>query len=312
MHFVIHTQALGEAMIQRLRIASNLLGAFNIKVTLDHWKGSGCDLLVACQEDKLANKSARMAREQGIQVLMMCKDKSTCGDQPCLSTLAPVSSIARAIRQTITPRATQRDMDNVDAPGALHTLLDPRWRGKAVDIHYQDHVACLRPREGRVFARSRSELDKLRQVLGEAGSESVTVHAPDTDIEAMASMSLEAFMLVVTSTSSRPLPKLPDVSFRLKAWPDLGSIPQLQEAMNLSSRLIFRHMSLEELIDDDGGNDNLHLVKACLWAFIASGLITMDSRATETDSVDPKPRGIDAPRQEGVWASIARTFGLFR
>lgn len=311
MHIHIHTLALNDLLGQRLRLASNLLAAYSMEVDIDPWRGAPCDLLVATPDDPLSRRSLDIAQQRGINILVL-GNPNEFPQYACAPRDAQVTSIAQLIRKTLAKTSGQLSGELADTSVGLHVLLDARWRGKSVDVHYKDHVACIRPDRGRVFAHSRSELDKIRLALAQEGPQAFTVRASDSATINMASTSLEAFLLVCAHESCTPLPELDGHRYKLTSWPDLGSIPQVQKAMQISARLVLLKMSFEELAASAGDTDDLHTIKACLWAFLASGLVSVEETRDVPAPGDASPAAAAGPArpQAGIWASIARTFGM--
>ncbi|KGI77515.1 hypothetical protein [Oleiagrimonas soli] len=305
MRFDIRIAALSQAFEQRLRIAASLLGAYKINMQVDAWNGTRCHLLIAAGDDLYGQKALDIAHRRGTAVLAVGAAVNDA-EYPVIGRDAAAVDIARRMRELLKPTTFAPTAKPDDAATALHALFDGAWRHRPVDVLLDRRVVYLRPQTGRIFAATHSDLLAIQQALAEDSGE-LGLRAPEALPEHAISSSLEAYLLHIAHAANEKLPPYPDGRYHLKAWPDLGSVPALRDAMAVVARLTQGPTSPSELETALNGSPAASLIRPSLWAFSAAGLLQADAVAPQT-----APRPVADARKQGIWASIARHFGLKR
>ncbi len=305
MIFDIRTAALDDVFNQRVRLAASLLGAFRLRARVDAWDGTRCHLLIAAADDAYGQRTLALARERGTAVIAL-GDQRQASDPAGIDANTTASELARHIRTLLqAPQSgPERSGDNPQ-PGLCQLALPP-LRGNAIDASCNGRTLFLRPQVGRVYAATHSDLLALNDALSGSDWDMSVVENPGSTQD-LVSASLDAFVMHAAYRIAERLPDFADGRYRLDAWPDLGSLPSLVSALQVSRLLIGNTRNLRDLIEHAGDIDRAEL-NACLWALAAADLLRAP---VPTDNVVAMP--VRAQRmQSGIWSKLASRFGLLR
>ena len=297
--------ALSDQMEQRIRIAAQLPAAYRIRAAIRAWDGTRCNLLVTDHGDAYGRQVADLARSRGTPVLAFGVDPIVAGISAIgESSLTP--ALAQAMRELLQPAAAQIEDTVIGGPQpALCRLTEPEFSGRAIDATCNGRTIHIRPEEGRVYAPTYSDLLSARDsFLTEGWTLNVTTSGRDAHGDG-ASRSLEAFLLQCAFSGRDHLPVFPMNRYRLKDWPDLGSAPELVEALKVARSLLRAPADPEDLRRRCG--IDARDVNASLWAYRAANLLEVTDQNTKAPESTP-PVGAFS----GILARIAQRFGLVR
>lgn len=307
MLFDIRTAALDDLVDQRVRLAVSLLGAYRLRARLSAWDGTRCHLLIASADDAYGRQAIELAHRRGTAVLAL-GEPDAGATTPAVSSYTTASALAKYIRDCLNACQPEvrdkRAAKQRDTTPALCRLAQAPLRGTSVIASSNGRVLHLRPKVGRVYAATHSDLLNVADSLSSAEWSLAGDSREDSMLDQV-SASLESFLMRAAWRAADELPPFPDGRYRLDAWPDLGALPSLVGALQIARALIGNNRSTGELAGSDGNIDRTEL-NACLWAFAAADLLR---------DVDPLARPMEAPKRRmasGVWANLARRFGLVR
>ncbi len=302
MRLDVRTAALDDATEQRLRLAVSLLGAYRLRIRLNPWDGTRCDLLVASTDDAYGVRALAQAQRRGSKVIGVGRAQTAV-----ISPDATAAMLAQYIREQVYG-AMSPDDAGVSAPlPALCRLAQAALRGKAVDITFHGRTLKLRPKTGRAHADSHSELLAGLEMLSESRCRIVVVDEDD-DVRNMASASIESVLLRAAYRIGDDLPDFPVGRFWLDAWPDLGTMPLKAGALRMCMLLIGNTKSVAELNRSGLGDATPTDLKACLWAFAAADLLHDDGSSRRIEITPSRKPRVHA----SFLSSLARRFGLWR
>ena len=90
----------------RIRLAAQLIAAFDIDAKVSAWDGTRCHALVADAEDAYGARSIELAARRGIAVLALSDSGNAGPDQVCkVERGQPVGSLAKVLAQCLGRRA---------------------------------------------------------------------------------------------------------------------------------------------------------------------------------------------------------------
>lgn len=296
--------ALSDQMEQRIRIAAQLLAAYRIRAAVRIWDGTRCSLLVTDHGDPYGRKIAGLACSRGTPVLAFGVDPIVAGITAIgESSLTP--ALAQAMRELLQPAAAQNEETTIGGPQpALCRLTAPEFSGRAIDATCNGRTIHIRPEEGRIYAPTYSDLLSARDSFSTEGwTLSLTTSGRDAHGDG-ASRSLEAFLLQSAFSGRDHLPVFPMHRYRLKDWPDLGSAPELVDALKIARSLLRAPADPEELRRRCGVD--ARDVNASLWAYRAANLLEATDENSKTHETTP------AVAFPGILARIAQRFGIVR
>ncbi|HET8899359.1 MAG TPA: hypothetical protein VFN09_11370 [Rhodanobacteraceae bacterium] len=304
MRIDLRVAALDEATEQRVRLAATLLGAYRLRVRVDAWDGSRCHLLLACPHDPWGKRATEQAGRRGVPVMDVCMACAASAGETVPADIS-AAGLARAIRQklavVLTPPAPEASVD--DLPG-IYRLAQSGWRGKPAVASGDGRMVLTRPETGRVYAATRSDLLAAGDALVGAKWQ-IALEDPPRDTSELVSGSLEAFLLVAAIKSAARAPAFPAGRYRLETWPDLGTATTVVAALRVAKLLLGTPQSAVSLAQALPDVD-VKQIHACLWAFAAADLLRQD------DGIDSPVAASPARPRDGVWAGLARRFGLLR
>lgn len=307
----IATAALNEQVEQRIRIAASLLPAYRIGAKVRPWDGTRCGLLITDLSDEYGRQAFALAKKRGTPVLAI-SDSLTGIDPECMvvSESSPAPILAQRLRDLLTRDEPTENVDTNylnDSIPALCKLAAPEYRGRPVDALCNGRTIHIRPVEGRIYANTLSELlsacDSFSSSAWELQISSASDRATPAD---GASRSLEAFLLQSAFQGRAQLPPFPAGRYQLKDWPDVGTAPEFIGALKVARSLLRAAASERELqLACDVSEEE---VKACLWAYQASNLLSSSDNSVDAIRLPPPPTA----RFSGMLARIASRFGLGR
>lgn len=271
MRFDIRTAALDELLEQRLRLAVSLLGSFRIRANVTPWDGTRCDLLVAAANDRDGQEAVGLAERRGMGVLALGSGWAGGGvDESRWSTAA---GLAMGIRDRLERvAATDREPSSqLFVRSALFKLTQPSLRGRSVDACCNGRVLALRPKVGRVYAASHSDLLIAGDALmsGDCWRFDV-VESSTSNATYGVSASIESVLMSAAYGARVELPDFADGSYRLNVWPDMGHLAE-SGPMKVAHKLISAALSPDDLVRSVGVDRAT--INACLWAFAAADLL---------------------------------------
>ena len=298
----VRTAVLEEATEQRLRLAISLLGAYRLRIRLNPWDGTRCDLLIASADDAYGARVLAQAQRRGTKAIGVGRTLNAA-----ISPDATAAMLAQHIRDQVYGAASS-DASAASAPlPALCRLAQPPLRGKAVDVICHGRALKLRPQTGRVHAESHSGLLAGLEKLSESRCR-IVLSDGDDDVQNMASASIESVLLRAAYRIGDALPDFPAGRYWLDAWPDLGVMPLQTGALRTCLLLIGNTRSSDDLVKSDLGDVTPADLNACLWAFAAADLLRDDGVVRRIETAPPrKPRA-----HASFLSSLARRFGLRR
>ncbi len=317
--------ALNEQVEQRIRIAASLLPAYRIGAKVRPWDGTRCGLLITDPSDEYGRQAFELARKRGTPILVISdrvisdrvisdriSDNPNDIETECVtvSESSPAPVLAQHLRELLTRDQLVDSVVPVVANGivpALCKLAAAEYRGQAVDAICNGRTIHIRPVEGRIYANTLSDLlsacDTFSSSAWELQISAASDRAPSTD---GASRSLEAFLLQSAFQGRDRLPSFPTGRYELKDWPDVGTAPEFIGALKVARSLLRAPASERELqLACDVSEEE---VKASLWAYQASNLLSSSDNSIDAIRLPPPPTA----RFSGMLARIASRFGLGR
>lgn len=318
--------ALALMQKERVAAAARSLSAHAIQARLSDWDGTRCDLVVANADDGYGRHVIEIARRRGLAVVALSADLGAeCRAQSCVDATASEATLADEMLRVLRPdgheveppvpqgesRVALGRVAALTPPALLDALpcklaLDPAWAGQDVLCRLDHRHVYLLPSRGRVLTATMSEQLSVRDHLCEPGWSMRRLEAGEVErAGAEVSTGLDAFLLRGVLRGVDKLPLFPRRTCVLEDWPDLGSASDVTAALKVAgalSRGAIDSAALPALADVDPRQ-----VSACLWAFAASGLL---KRADVGSAV--VPRALSAVPARGLFAKLARHFGLAR
>lgn len=305
----VRTAALNTEVEEHVQLATSRLMTRQMRTRVSPWNGTRCHLLAAAANEKYGHMALLLALRRGTPVIALGAPL-----EPLAATPLPANISTEALTQTLHERLeeiapkTRKSGPGTDRRPLICRLSAPSLRGKAVNISNSERkLMQLRPQAGRAYAPS--AIDFATSIRGFQDLAWGRVEVDNSPIGAtMVSRSIESFLLLSTNHGKLALPDFPEGYYQLKAWPDLGSLPDMVSALHIAKQLVTAPTAPAELVNDDQFNIGRDDVNACLWAWTAADLL----QEKEAGSRPQKSRlGFRRRRVTGkVWSSIARRFGL--
>jgi hypothetical protein len=305
----IATAALTEQVEQRIRIAISLLPAYRIRAQARAWDGTRCTLLVADVSDAYGRRAFEVAKKRGMPMLLFNADAADlCAGVATANDGSPAPVLAQSLRDLLVQDVAETAPETIvgGVQPALCRLTEPEYSGRAVDATYGGRLLRIRPGQGRVYAPTFSDLLSARDSFSSAEwTLSVSQQSDDGQRDDGASRSLEAFLLQSAFQGRDLLPAFPEGRYRLREWPDVGSAPELIDALKVAKALLRAPGNADELRRRCGMD--ARDVNASLWAYRAANLLDASGGDEVVASAAPaQPVGAFS----GMLARIATRFGL--
>ncbi|MCW8194589.1 hypothetical protein F6455_07300 [Proteobacteria bacterium 005FR1] len=291
-----------EPIKKRLRLATNLLEAYDLRVAMQEWDGTRCDLLLVQDGDSYGQHAMLSAQRRHIPVLVFTSDLRP--DDAGLSWLPESFQLPQLVRTLARLLGSEPSPGRIESTGLLCVAGDQHLRGQNFEARLGPHVIRVGAESGRVTANTLSDLLAARERIASGGWSFTTDRAPGLAGEV--SSSLDVFFIRGALQLADELPRFPAGLYRLRGWPDLGSAPDLVNVLQLAGGLLRRASRAEELASRS--RMGIAEVHACLWAFRAANLlIAVDERGSHLPhEAPPAP---DA-HKNGLLARLAARFGL--
>jgi hypothetical protein len=323
---------LTEQMLQRLRLAAQLLASRQIQAFVRAWDGTRCHVLVALTQDGYGKHAQLIAQRRGTPILAF---STTANHAEYRTGIIAADSLARdiaiALQKIIedaesrnAPKTTvsslRRDQGHISSPfasqsaeatekhgGALVRLAsEAALNGQMIQASIRGLTVILRLPDSRVSAASMNDIDATSYLLCDDrwDLKVTSLDAAPTHL-GLVTRSLDAYFLSGALQSPEKLPLIPPDTYWLDVWPDLGSSPQFVDSLKIIQVLLRGPIGVQELAAV-GGFDIMD-VSACLWALRATGLL----RSAQHEAPPSKPK--DSPRVEplsGLLGRIASRFGV--
>lgn len=319
----IRVAGLPAQVESRIRLAAQLIAAFDIDAKVSAWDGTRCHALVADVEDAYGARSIELAARRGIAVLALSDSGKAGPDQACkVERGQPAGSLAKVLVQCLSRRAGAVALDTeqvsvasptADSSGLVQLASVPAL-GQGDVVGRIDGLSVLLRREAsRASAASREALLAARDRLAQPGWEfSLAANeSPDT-LRALggAGMALDAFCVSGARASDIAFPSLPARAVQLQDWPDLGAASVPPVWLSMVGMLQRKPRTPSELVMRSGAG--LEEVHALLWALQASGAIV--PCAEETAEIRPvvAEASVSAARSiaPGLLSKLMRRFGF--
>lgn len=328
MRIDIRIAGLPAQVESRIRLAAQLIAAYDINARVSAWDGTRCHALVADAEDAYGARSIELAARRGIAVLALSGSGTNGPDDSCKSAReVPAASLAKVMAQCLAQKiglaAANADAfvpgpagtiaaaaDAGDDCGLLQLATVPALAQGDLVGRCDGLTVLLRREASRASAASRDELLAARDRLAQPGwTFTLAVHEHHDLLLALAGagMALDAFCVGGALAADAALPALPAQALQLQDWPDLGSaatppawlraIGLLQQAPQTPAQLAARSGLAPAA------------AQALLWALRASGAVVPATAAVVALAADPA--AAPAPRiAPGLLSKLMRRFGL--
>ncbi|MEO8672566.1 MAG: hypothetical protein ABI411_14705 [Tahibacter sp.] len=312
---VISMAGLDDSLERRVVMAAKLLGASRINARIEPWDGTRRDILVADMSDAYGRTAYAVARRRKDAVLPISRTGGALDDGTvALSSSCQVVELQNRLReialQIRTPVTDDTGLIKMGAaPDAVLGLLELLTKPGAASggdfvAKYGTYSVVIRRSASRIIGRSHSDLVAAKSNLcGSAWSARPAGRDDLPQSTELVSMSLDAFLITACELHERKLPPFPG-RHQLGHWPDLGTLTDNVEAMQLSALLSRNKASVDELALRT--NIEKARINAFCWAMSASGLFDSTTRQSVaiTDQAPPE----DAPRS--IISRLARRFGI--
>lgn len=276
----------------RIRLAAQLIAAFDIDAKVSAWDGTRCHALVADAEDAYGARSIELAARRGIAVLALSGSGTTGPDDICKSARAlPAGSLAKVLAHCLGRKTdgSTADVAELARVPSLATASDSLLSGSGVvqlapafaqasgDIvgRIDGLTVLLRREASRASASSREILLAARDRLAQTGWHFTPAALESSDtLRALstASMALDAFCVSGARAADGAFPELPAHALQLQDWPDLGAAGAPASWLSVVGLLQHKPRIPAELAARSGLDTVA--VHTLLWALYASGAIT--------------------------------------
>lgn len=317
----------------RIRLAAQLIAAFDIDAKVSAWDGTRCHALVADAEDAYGARSIELAARRGIAVLALSGSGTTGPDDICKSARAlPAGSLAKVLarclgRNTDGSTADVAELarvpslatasDSLLSGGGVVQLASAFERAGGAIVGRIDGLTVLLRREAsRASASSREVLLAARDRLAQTGWQFTPAEQESSDTLrdlSAASMALDAFCVSGARAADGPFPELPARALQLQDWPDLGAAGVPASWLSVVGLLQHKPRTPAELVARSG-LDPVAL-RALLWALHASGAITpvAERESGHRPAMDrPEDAGVPGLSRvaPGLLSKLMRRFGF--
>ena len=328
--------ALSQDTERRVRLAASALAAHQIKAAATEWDGTRCDFVLADASDTYGQHVIEIARRKGFGVFAFGDRTDTAADGVIwLHTHTNVATLAGALRDALIARqssghpktpahgnpdatdtARPETQDHVvanagpaqwssDTAGLVRLATDRTLMQQDLEATVHGRTIHLLPSAGRVLATSLSDLLGARERLCDGGWTFAPLSAKRNTLPAgEVSAGLDVFYLYGAMRGRQHLPPIPAVRYGLRDWPDLGTAPDLIDALRVVRALQRVNVAPSEIaaICSVPEAD----VVACLWAFSAAGLLTRNDQ----EPAPAVPTIVPAKPPSGLMGRLAAHFGL--
>jgi hypothetical protein len=306
-HRVVSVAGVPEDLERRIGMAAKLLAGSGMEVVLAPWDGSRRALLVAGLDDAWGQAAASVARRRGDCVLGVAANApAESAGFPVVSPSIQVADLTRALRGLLERRAATPAGAQIAAAGPAPQSVGgmlaawvPAWRTNDDFAISADAVTLVvRRMGGRVFAAQADDFAAARAAF--VRSAWTTRGASAGDLALGQSCGIDEFLVTACLAHAQRLPVVRG-DCRLEAWPDLGAMHDVEDAMRMASVLSKRPLSVTELASRCGVSPER--ANAFVWAVRAAGLLAREPDVVVTSS----PISVAA---RAVVTRLARRFGL--
>lgn len=311
----------------RIRLAAQLIAAFDVNARVSAWDGTRCHALVADAEDAYGARSIELAARRGIAVLALSGNGTAGPDDICKSERAlPAASLAKVLAQCLARKSGDTAANAAEFAGAptpvasavtaLHSsgLLQlatvPALANGDIVGRIDGLTVLLRREASRASAASRDALLAARDRLAQPGWEfTLAAHEGADTLRALAatSMALDAFCVGGALAADTAFPALPARPLQLQDWPDLGSAATPAPWLSVVGLLQQKPHTPAQLVARSGLA--AETLPALLWALQASGAVAPAPEAASSPSAAAD--ATNPPRlAPGLLSKLMRRFGF--
>lgn len=303
MHVEIHIAGISRELEKRIALACGLLAADQLQADMHPWKGRACDVLVVDMQSGYGRSAYDVARRKSFPILGFGAEGSwNAASGICqLDHHVPVAIIAKALRGMLLRSAPPAE---ASATGLLDACM--RETGGTADLHaaHGPVAVIIRPVAGRIHARTVSDLLAAEARLLNPGWLTTLALQPQwDDADWHISRSLDSFFVLACRRFQSRLPILEQRSFKLRRWPDLGSIPDDVDSLRLATLFHRSAWTVQDLAQHTG-LDAVGINAFC-WAALAGGALA------STELPVPAPvAGRTHHAASSMLQRVARHFGV--
>lgn len=302
----IRTAGIDERFRARLKMATDLLQAYQILAKLSDWDGTRCHCLIAADSDAYGDHASSVAQRQKIPVLRLSANGASFdASTNTIGQGAPLNLFAHTLVSLLKNGTEQSEAVVAGSPALITLANEAVQYEKDFRAHVDGVEIFVLRSSGQVAAKEKSDVLAARDRLCSAGW-----RFQETSVRADHGFyleSLDTFLIRGATQNADALPPFPDGLYRLKYWPDLGSATDLMDALRVSNLIQAKAMSSSAISQHFGMS--AAQVSAILWSFKASSLLVSEN-PVGGNRVSSRP-GRRAPANT-LLKKLAARFGLTR
>lgn len=305
MRIDIRTAGLASHAEPRARLAAQLMAAFKFDARISAWDGTRCHVLIADAEDAYGARCIEQASRRGISVLALSLH-GNLGPENANKTLssAPAATLAKQLAALLEEKNNQSS-PAVAGNGLVMLALVPTLANGLFKAELRGHCILINRQTSRVYAHTESELQAALNELCLPNWD--FGRATDKDLTELCqhSMALDAFCVMAALQGIGRFPDLPEKTYLLSDWPDIGHAVDVPNIFNLIRLLQKGPIAARHAIAQ-GGMDTLEAT-ALLWALTASGVL---KEGREAAVIPIKTRPEKSPPELSFLNKLMQRFGL--
>ncbi len=290
----------------RLKMAADLLQAYQIRAKLTDWDGTRCHCVITIENDAYGDHVGRVARRQNVPQLKLSENGTSFdASTNTIGKGASLNLFVDTLLSLLKSKTKTAELFDMGSSGLVMMANEAYQQEKDLIAHVDGVEILILKSSGQVAAKGEGDILVARDKLCSGGwrfEECRTMAGDDYYLE-----SLDTFLVRGAFQNADKLPPYPDGLYRLKYWPDLGNATDLVDALRISNLLQKRAIS--NIAISKQCQIDASLVSALLWSFKASSLLISDS-PTGGNQVTSRP-GKRVPAQN-LFRKLAARFGLTR
>lgn len=304
---------LNERSERRLRIASKLLETQGIRISVEAWDGTRCDILAANAEDAYGVHALDIASRRSIKTVALTSGGKLISNYTnTLDSTEPVLSWVQMLQVVANlPNVSSsgiRNRPSFDEVGICRLGMDPKLRGLDLQARIGTRAIFISASTGRIVARDAGELLCMRDELANAGWEFESV-ASSSSAALGFSASLDSFYIEGALAAQERLPTFPSGALALSDWPDLGAAAAYVNVLKVVKALMQGGTNIHDVVSTT--RIEIQEVSACLWAFAASGLLRLHAEEPHGEqALEKSSVPTEGESNTSLFSKLARRFGL--
>lgn len=303
----VSVAAISAEFERRMQMASRLLAAYKLEVSIQPWDGIRRDLLLANVDDAYGRNACAIADRRGDLVLKVSMDPTQQANANQINVNIPVAELTRILKAMLQTSPSSTHTADILMPSLDGLGLPGVWRqewsaDRDFSVSHGNIVLVILRQKSLVVCRSPEDSSAAKEAflstpwVAERAPQLMPSHGDGLE------KPVDVFLLESCVANEDRLPLL-EGRLALASWPDLGALANCEDMLRLAAALSARSRSTQDLAERcsvSGARAN-----AFCWAMYLGGLLTSEQQPFK------RPANRASADTRSIVSRLAKRFGMF-